>query len=394
MDEASTIKMLDELIDISSRVEYVPDLDACFTIDLLANKPAIIKCVKYFGESAELSIDSRGYDIDELDNVNSGSCELFIRLPSPFSCFHDVEAIVDYIYRIASSRDGEIPITSERRYIFDGALCSLDDLSDKYQEIYNAILACRVYTRLLKLQDESASDSFFIQSDFLVKYHAGFEKGYAGRLDKAIDFISAVDRYSEEGDDILMLLKSEINNETRHVSSDERVKCFFDKLDVIMDNFIISKNGYLSKFTSRNLKKTYLESCRILHVRMKETMASLKSELVVFLTMYFTLSEFSSEDGFSAVNILIMFGLFIAALICTFLLKNDKNAIRIVKEEADNQVTELEAMPDAESTPIKELAVNFKRIVRMAKATSVLFIIAQAALFIPVIIAFFVCYNA
>lgn len=394
MDEASTIKMLDELINISSRVEYVPDLDVCFTIDLLINKPFIVKCVEYFDSDADLSIDGGNYDIDELDNINSGSCELFIRLHSPFSCFPDVEAIVDYVYRNASSKDGQLPVSTGRRFIFNGVLCSLDDLATEYHEIHDAVLACRTYGRLLKLQDESASDSFFIQSDCLVKYHSGIEKGYVGRLDKATDFISAVDRYTDKGDDILMLLKSEINNETRHVSPGERVKFFFEKLDVIMDNFIISKNGYLSKFASQNLKKSYLDSCRTLHVRMKETMTSLKSELVVFLTMYFTLSEFSSEDGFSAVNILIMCGLFVAALICTFLLKNDKNAIQIVRKEAVNQVEELEIMPDADSDPIKDLTGDFKRIVRMTKATSALFVIAQIALFIPVIIAFFVCYNA
>lgn len=393
-DEATSGVMLERLIDASSEVEHVPHDDVVFHLQWPADKGIIIESLKYFGDCAQLSIEGKITELEELCDVNDAQkpCNIFIDLPFPFMSYDSTQSIVDRIFRETSLYGKELSET-RRIYIFGNKLNSLADLASTCHEISDALLACRVYNRLVSLNDDSVSSTFYIKSDFLVKYQAGIEKDYVHSLSNAEVFISEIDKYSKSsaGDDVLMLLKSEVNNETRHVLPDERVRCFFEKLDLIVDNYMVSKTGYLAKFSSYNIRQTYLNRCSKLRDSLRSSLSSLKSELVVFLTMFFTLSEFSPQDGFSIVNILILIGLFFAAFLCAVLLFSDSMSIQTIRAQAKVVIDELEAMPDASSTAITCLASDFRATKQIATFCLGLFFVAQIALFIPFVIAFHSC---
>lgn len=397
MDEAATILMLDRLIKASSAVEHMPHGNVDFLLEWPDDKALVTESLEYFGEEAQLSIGGYVTEMEDLSEVKDGvrcQCNLFINLPVPFKTFGSINGVIAYIFSLADMEGGEIDET-RRIYIFGGQLLSLEELADSHGEVRNALLACRVYNRLLKLKDDSVTGTFYIKSDYPVKYTAGIEQGYVGSLAQADAFISAVDRCfaSEDGDDVLMLLKSEVNNETKHVGPDKRVQRFFERLDAIMDNFLVSKNGYLSKFSSTNVRQSYLARCRNLRDDQRKALSNLKSELVVFLAMYFTLSEFTPEDGFSAVNILIMGGLFITAILCAVLFQSDKMALATIGKQALSIREELMGMPDKDEKPISEMANDFLVTSKLSFAGRVLFFFAQLALFIPVLIAIFSCID-
>ena len=340
--------------------------------------------LSYFSEnSCFLDIDSRTYhNFDDLP-LNGQCVSIGFNL-EPIRV-HAYNQEKDLCYSMINSINcGIEPLKDENcLYIIGKQIYNKSELLGSFKNIRNVLDCNEIMKAFRKLADYDNGEIFIIigGEKNLVQYSNNI------RLESICDvskykeaFIEASQNINSE---IRQLLKSEINNQAGYKRTEkERTDEVFVSISTIMDDFQVVRSNYLRNFDSQNIRLNFNKKENDYFVAIKNSLQNLKSELIIFLSAFFAMSEIYRSDNM-ILSILVVIALLVTGGICSSLLKSDYKQLKIIKKNINHEILQLNTINDKENTPVLELIGDFEKLKKSASSNSKLLCMAMIASFLP-----------
>ncbi len=376
---AQYILSVDHISKIHVMIQY--DYEKCSSI--------ISSCFDLFGNET-FDIDDKETTLDKLPPNGKTLEFVFFDLDSKgIKAFNKLKDLCAEF--CVAARNGNAGLNEEFLYLI-GNQCYEPFELKKDPIVKNTLDCCFAYRRLAELADYSNADSFVLISDILIQYDKGIVCEDVCELKLMDHFSAAFDSVIDDKQIGLALLKSEINNALKDVKKEQRVHAFFERFDLIMQSYSISRGNYLKRYGIDNLKRELESSWISLNEKIRSTLQNLKAELLVFLTMFLTLSEYSKSwaGGNMAKNAFLLSGIVITIVIYILLIQQDKNALKKMKEDVEKEKFRIEQLPcfkmadsNDPNDKIQEMTKTFGSLKNSIKCNIALLWGGQIALFIP-----------
>ncbi len=336
------------------------------------------------------SIEADGMVYDNISDLPINAHEITIALDlKPFNCiaFKDCSSLVD---RMASSMREDKYLLEEGLYIIDGKVYSGHEAIDTFASVREADSCYQLLHAFKCLADYKSGNNFFIIGGVskLLEYSTNGLKG-SDLCDVrcGLDAFLAITNGKDER--LKQILRSEINNHVPMVASPlERVVAFLNSIEIIISSFRLCESRYLHPFESQNLRAAYYKEIKSVGNEIRNSLQNLKAELLVFLSMFFAMSEVYIS-GDIEIKILVFASLLIAGILCFALLCSDRKQLKDVQTKIDYEIKELRKIEgDKETEKDNESYLNeFYSLKKSAQRNNRLLMAAQVASFLPLIMA-------
>ena len=391
MSEQLIREKLQELLSSSKDIHWGDD-HSFVVIDCNFDTFMKVKCDEllsyFFTNECTIDVDSMTYDDFSRLPARGGVVSIGFNL-KPI----DVRAykVIDDIYNpiITSINSNSEPLQNEKcLYLIGKELYSRANLISSFSMVRN-ILDCNTVLKALKeIADYQDNETFIILggNDRIVQYSTKIRLGDI--CDVSIYknfFIEASQNINSE---IRQLLKSEVNNHVGHrKTKQERTSDIFSSLSMIMDDFQIVRSTYLKDFDSQNIRSKFNIRERNFEKEIKNSLQNLKSELILFLSAFFAMSEVYNTQS-TTVSILIIIALAITGLICCCLLNSDRNQLKAMKKSIDEEEKKLDEIKnDINNSSATEFVQKLKVLRKSIIINSRLICVAMVTSFLPLVTA-------
>ncbi len=312
----------------------------------------------------------------------------------PFNCisFRNSSALVD---RMAVSIREDRPLLGNGLYIIEGRVYSSQEAIDNFDSVKNADSCYQLLHAFKHLADYKSGNTCIIIGGVakLLEYSTNGLKG-----NDLCDVRCGLDTFLEitNGKDerLKQLLRSEINNHVPTTASPlERIIAFMNSIGTIISSFRLCESQYLNPFESQNLRASYNKKIKAFGNEIRSSLQNLKAEMLVFLSMFFAMSEVYSSNN-NEINFLIVISLLIAGIICFALLASDRKQLKALQVRIKHEIDELhKAETDKDNNKdIPEFLKEFNSLAKSSKRNSILLVVAQVASFLPAITAIMICF--
>lgn len=281
------------------------------------------------------------------------------------------------------------PINSIKLFLIGDAFYNKEELRKK--DIFcNMIDSGNVVLALWNMADIDLGKDLILLTDKCTILEKEFKVDWIfNTFGKEKHFIDIALSNNPKDEPIKMLLKSEICSLLVNFSEEERMKKFCEQFKTIMDNFSFSLGAYMKNFTSDEIKKKYYDKVLDIEKNIKDSLGGLKTELVVFLSMYFTMCNYwnGSFPSNNLLNILIKISLWIVAITYSIVLCEDCNSLSYIITSCKDIEKEISEKNDIDNNILSEIRTRIKKKRFWAFFYKVVIGVVICASFLPPVIA-------
>jgi len=234
-----------------------------------------------------------------------------------------------YLSRIESS-SGEFVLS-------DWLFLIGDSLSEEMPTVFFDVNTnYQVFRKLQKLSDHKFSGVMaFLCGKTILEVPSVFNRDCVVRLDNANEFINI--NFNDSNPE-WSIFKSVLYDNLSRVEKANRLVKFFTIFDTIVQEFKISCSIHYERYNLNVLKKELDESFISLNEKVRNSVDNVKGELILIISMAFALSQFDFNWGDNtAKNIIIGVSLFLASIIYSYLISNDKSSLKALNKIVDDE---------------------------------------------------------
>ena len=252
--------------------------------------------------------------------------------------------------------------------------------------------SCDVVLALWKMADINTGKNIIFYTDKSTIIEIEFMKEWIfDASDRAKQFGDIALSKDPSDEPLKMLLKSEICSVLINFKEEERMKKFCELFKTIMDNFSFSLGAYMKKYSTDEIKKKFNDMILDTDKKIKESLSGLKTELAVFLSMYFAMSGFRSSSSSSdiVINRIIITSLFVVAFVYVLVLLGDYNSLSDIIRSCKDIIEEINQKKETSNSTLNEIKKRIKGKRNKAIFYKVIIILVGGASFAPPIMALF-----
>lgn len=341
----------------------------------------------YFMDAkCSFDVDGFVYEYDDLPPKGVHVTSKFDLRPLNIKAYADPENLCKSM--ILTIKQREEPFSNlNRLYIVKDKIYNADDLITSFPDIKNTLDCYDIMKAFCSLSDQKLTESFIIVGGRknLVEYSYSFE------FESVIDVSGCKDSFlkatNSRNEELIQLLKSEINDFCGDkITKTERTRTFLSGIDAILNDFVIVRSNYLRDFESVKQRERYNDKETHLISEIKNSLQNLKAELLVFLSMFFAMSEVYTSNNIR-IKFLVIISLFFAGIICCALLDSDRKQLISI---CDKIKEELENLRNVKEDKVNNQVINkfikeFTALYKSSKRNIILLFVAQIASFLPLI---------
>ena len=304
-----------------------------------------------------------------------------------------VSTSINYFSKWYCNKISELENPEEKinLFIIGNDFYKTEDLR-KQDNIREMLDACNVVLSLWKLADIDTGREIMLLTERCTIIKKEFRDEWLFNTHgKASLFINLALPNNPSDEPIKMLLKSEICSELVVFPEEERMMKFGEMFKTIMDNFSFSLGTYMKKNSSTEIKKKFNDMILDTDKKIKDSLGGLKTELAVFLSMYFAMSSFRSSFSPSDIfiNKIIIVSLFIVASVYTLILCGDFVSLSDITRSCKETEQEITDRKDEGNVFSKEIEKRIKMKRYKANFYKGVIVIVIFASFAPPVMALF-----
>ena len=350
----------------------------------------LVSSINLFSDEFNINVslhDSSYSDIEDLPEYDNSIVTVALDVkPLNIKCFNSEKMFICHLIN-TTSRDEDIDmILKKERYIIKGRLYSTYRELVQVEKFEDFLFCIKLIETLYVAADYREIGGFALIGgvDRIVQYSKTFNyDDIASIKDNSKNLFFSVMKGNNEI--LKQIFKSTMNNKVRSLSSPmERTSVIFKRFDEIMKSYEISMNQYLRRFSEEKLFKHYSDFENNIHAELGTTIQKIKSELIVYLSMYFALAGINLSNTIF-VNILITIGILFMGMLGIVLLSSDKKLLAIIKARIILEIDKIGA-----TSLRKDFYSRFVTLKNLVDRNSKWLTVAQFSIAIPFIIA---CIN-